>query len=1211
MSTVYWAAVVTAALVAATVLPAAWVLAREALRRIGAKRAIAAVEEARRSLGDGSDAPIGPVCEALTKRFDALTVERAVLMLLRSEDAGARAWGGRLFGELGLVERYSARVREARKWSERTHAAEVLGLAASPAAVPALVAAIRDRHEDDASVKVAAAAALARMRDASAIPLLVSELERNDERSSRNIAEALVAFGGLAVPALLELLIAPSHPPARVWAARVLGHIGDARATDALVARLYDRDDLLRMAAAEALEGIGDGRALQPLVRATLRDPAPQVRAHAAAAVAKIEGERAIDVLIAALADPDYSTRLRALEAFETMRITDTSPLEAALRDPNAEVRRRAALALERVGYLDRVVGELTAESHEVRQRAEAALLELGRVGLIDSVASYLHHASFEVRAVAARACGELREARVGPLVLGAVEDEAWPVRASVCEALGKLPVAGAAAALVVRLRDDEEPVREAAAEALTSLSPKELEPHTGALLAAYEEGSVPVRVQVVILASRIDGGAGDGLLVRASTDPSDTVRLRAVAGLGGRPGQITVQALVACLTDASIDVRMAAVTALGSATSTEAFEGLLRALGGAPPDIRDRIAESLSRGAPELLFARLDELERSPSSDVRLGIAWTLGKTGDARAVPTLARFLVSSDAALRASAAGALGKITAPTAIAALRSVAEDPDGRVRAAVVNALGRGEKDERVLDVLAARAADPDAFVRNRALVALARMGQADAESRVLALGLSASPAAYLVASALVGTETSLARVLDAIATDAVLKPILAFLDHEDPPVRAAFFAVLRIEDPIDPSDSPQDAAGLAERYEQVLRTSLDVESRKVAVTALRRLRTDRGLEALAGALAADPSDAVRLHAVEALRTRTSDALARKALVRAVADPNPDVAVHAARALLDRREPDVASALARRLGAGTAAVQEVVEEALAEMHRDDPAPFIDRVMGVDVPELLAPAVRVLGRMALPQTLPLLRELARSNAGSVRAASVRALGALAMPEAAALVEGMAQDPAEDVRVAVLDATVWTGDALMRTATLRRDPSPLVRAHAAEALERMPAPFAEATVVVLEGMLADGSAIVRAAALASLVTRGERAGLVIFGRAWAQAPLETREALKAEPRGKAISARIGARLTTSADPDERRLAVMALGAFATPGFHVHVLPALADPSPEVRSAAAAALTSVDDAEVRARLARLVSDPDSGVRDVARRSMMRTVR
>jgi HEAT repeat protein len=1198
------------AAIALAVIPAAWVLVREALRRAWTRRALRQVELARQLVTDSQADRAPALARSLAERFDAPTIDRAVVELLRSESAPARAWGSRLFTELGLVDRYARLLHSARKWSERTHAAEVLGLAGAPTAIPALVAALRNPHEDEASVKATVAAALAKLRDEAAIPLLVKELFDVDERSSRNVAEALVAFGPLAVPALVELLGDPGHSTARVWAARVLGRIGDARAVDELVARLHDRDDRLRMAAAEALGTIGDPRALQAIVRATLRDPASQVRAQAAGAIARIEGERAVDVLVAALADPDYATRIRALEAFETMRIDDTSPLETALRDANGEVRRRAALALERVGYLDKLVGRLASEDRAVRTRAYASFLEIGRTGLVDSIAAYIHHSTFEVRAIAARACGELGAKRAAPILMRAIDDEAWPVRAAVCNALGKLGHEDAPASLVRALGDGEETVSEAAAEALTSYSPQQLAPHIDALARAYDRGSVAVRGSVVAIAGRVRAPNADALVVRASVDPSDAVRLVAVTALGHGTGDARVEPLVSRLTDASIDVRMAAITALGPIDRVDAFDGLLRALPGAPPLVRDRIAEALARGTHLSLLDRLPELERSASLDMRLGVAWTLGKIGDPSGIPTLARFLRDFEGRLRASAAGALGKIANPRARETLLGAVEDPDARVRAAVVNALGRiGEGDKRTIAALDLRARDPDPFVRNRAIIALARAGKAEVESRVRTHAERAELAPRLVALALVGTEATLTSVLDALSAPGGLDGVLEFLAREDPIVRGAFFTALRLEDPAE-SGTAAGAQELALQYERTLRTSLDVDARRLAVAAIERIGLERATPVLADAVTGDPNETVRVRAAMALARQASDELARGALVRAVADPNSEVAIVAARAIASRPEPEVAAALKRRLGSGSEKVQEVIEAALADLYREDPTPFVDWMMGVDLPDQLTPAVRVLARMRSAATLPLLRQLLRSRSAMVRAAALAAVTALDVAEVAEAIDEMAQDPSEDVRLAVVDAVQWNANSLTRWAKLRRDPSVRVRGRLAAALEHAEGSRAKSAHKALEGMLGDAAPAVRATALASLAASPDLDGLRAFARVWPQVALDTRLELRREPRARAISERLAGLLPSSADPAERKRAVIAVAAFAVPGFASHILPALRDPSPEVRIAAIQSLATSDDNEARAHIAEMLADPEAAVQEAARRSLSNTV-
>jgi HEAT repeat protein len=428
--------------------------------------------------------------------------------------------------------------------------------------------------------------------------------------------------------------------------------------------------------------------------------------------------------------------------------------------------------------------------------------------------------------------------------------------------------------------------------------------------------------------------------------------------------------------------------------------------------------------------------------------------------------------------------------------------------------------------------------------------------------------------------------------------------------VRAEFFAALRLEDPSLSGGAAADAPGIVAQYERTLRTSLDEEARRLAVLALDRLNVERAIPALGDAVAGDPSEAVRLRAAAALGRHVSHEAARRALVRAVADPNVDVAVAAVRALAKRRDADVVAALQRRLGAGAEEVQDVVEAALADLHRVDPTPFLDWMMGVDVPDLLTPAVRVLARIATPQTFPLLKHLLGSRSALVRAAAVRAIGNLPLAEASAAIDGMAQDPSEDVRTALVDAVEWSASALTRMAQLRRDPSVRVRTRVAGALERLGGPAARSAHKALEWMMGDAAAEVRAAALASLAGSPDAEGLRAFGRLWPHTALDTRLAIRSVPRAPSISERLAARLSTSPDPVLRRSAVAALGALGAPGYTAHVVPALRDPSADVRVAAIQALATVDDADVRARLGEMVADPENVVQEAARRSLLHTV-
>ena len=382
---------------------------------------------------------------------------------------------------------------------------------------------------------------------------------------------------------------------------------------------------------------------------------------------------------------------------------------------------------------------------------------------------------------------------------------------------------------------------------------------------------------------------------------------------------------------------------------------------------------------------------------------------------------------------------------------------------------------------------------------------------------------------------------------------------------------------------------------------------------AVGRSARATAIEPLADALTGDPDETVRMEAAAALASRAGDARARKALSRAIADPSAEVAVRAAHALASRNEKEVTAALVARLGAGDASVQAVVEQMIADRYRDDPYPFLDQLMGHDVPALLVPGIRVLARMARVETLLLLQTLARSRVAVVRAAAVRALAALPLPEATRSVDGLLLDPDEEVRVAVLEALMVRGDALVRTSSLRRDPSLIVRLAAVRAIETQAArtgALLAGTFDALAAMLEDTHPSVRAAVLVTLAGLPDDEGLRRFARVFGQSALDVRLALREEPRVAAVSQRLAGGLQTRGDVGLRAATVLALGALGAESWSTLVLPALRDPAPAVRIAALQALATVDDETVRARCGELLRDPDLTVREAARKTRLHTV-
>jgi HEAT repeat protein len=231
---------------------------------------------------------------------------------------------------------------------------------------------------------------------------------------------AALARDGRVSDELLAGLASP-EPSVRRIAAMLLGRIGARSATAALAERLDDEDAGVRMAALEAMAGLGtaadgaeaDGiasrriaarladqnasvrvaaiRAASILAADALReaagrlvgDPSPEVRA--ALAVALVRGgeeERPHDLLRALLESPAAVDRIRGLEAVgELGGHAPSAGMPDLLADPNAEVRAAAVMAVAatddgRNGTTDALVAALGDEALVVRRAASAVLRE-------------------------------------------------------------------------------------------------------------------------------------------------------------------------------------------------------------------------------------------------------------------------------------------------------------------------------------------------------------------------------------------------------------------------------------------------------------------------------------------------------------------------------------------------------------------------------------------------------------------------------------------------------------------------------------------------------------------------------------------------------------------------------------------------------------------------------------------------------------------
>jgi len=148
--------------------------------------------------------------------------------------------------------------------------------------------------DENPQSRMQAADALGQIRDVRAVKILIAVLEdeNSSDRTQDLVAGALVSIGTPAVEPLIAVL-KDKDPLVRMQAAYALGRIKDARAVGPLIGALKDENPIVRMQAADALGQTKDVHAVEPLM-AALKDKDSLVRAQAADALGQIEEVRAV-----------------------------------------------------------------------------------------------------------------------------------------------------------------------------------------------------------------------------------------------------------------------------------------------------------------------------------------------------------------------------------------------------------------------------------------------------------------------------------------------------------------------------------------------------------------------------------------------------------------------------------------------------------------------------------------------------------------------------------------------------------------------------------------------------------------------------------------------------------------------------------------------------------------------------------------------------
>ncbi|MEN6610226.1 MAG: HEAT repeat domain-containing protein [Methanoregulaceae archaeon] len=291
---------------------------------------------------------------------------------------------------------------------------------------------IRMLDNPNKEVQINAAQALVAMGE-RAIPALIESFADENRDIRSGAAETLVQMGQPAVYLLIAAL-QDTRPEVRAGAARTLGRMGDTQAISPLIQSMSDTSSSVRIASAEALGYLGDPIAVEPLLRA-LKDADGNLQRAALRALGYIGDERAVTSLIDEMGNEDYSVRTVAIEALVEIGEPSVPSLIEALIHPVRDIRTGAAECLKQIGW--------TPPSDDVKIPFLIAQEEWSEIALLGEAAQpalehLLSDADVDVRMGAVTALTRLKgtgSSVVNPLVR-ALSDENAMVRR---KALGAL----------------------------------------------------------------------------------------------------------------------------------------------------------------------------------------------------------------------------------------------------------------------------------------------------------------------------------------------------------------------------------------------------------------------------------------------------------------------------------------------------------------------------------------------------------------------------------------------------------------------------------------------------------------------------------------------------------------------------------------------------------------------------------------------------
>ncbi|HEY2782979.1 MAG TPA: HEAT repeat domain-containing protein [Steroidobacteraceae bacterium] len=323
-----------------------------------------------------------------------------------------------------------------------------------------------EKKETTAYVEV-----LSKLIDSKTLPVLLKTMSEANGRAMSGIAWALSSSKNYPAHALLDALSKPGmpkqalldvitaqkarytvrellnaaytqEPSERNGLFKIIGEVADESSVDDLIARIEGKDPVARLHIINVLARFNLPK-VQQAVQRQLKDNSKFIRSAALSALAKMDGQFDMPLIVGMLRDAEIEVQNKAVDVVVKANHPETVKyLVDVLKDENEYARRAAVEVLNVVGTSKSVkyLLEVIADSDWwVRTRAADALGKIGGPRVVDAVLALIKDENQDIRRSAIEILNQTKDERAVAQLIEATRDPDWWVSERAVDALAEI----------------------------------------------------------------------------------------------------------------------------------------------------------------------------------------------------------------------------------------------------------------------------------------------------------------------------------------------------------------------------------------------------------------------------------------------------------------------------------------------------------------------------------------------------------------------------------------------------------------------------------------------------------------------------------------------------------------------------------------------------------------------------------------------------